>query len=144
MELANGCDDVCPMFRLMIMHLKERMKFVITDLTKNIIEKVKLESVPMVKKAMGNDLHEIILYGSCARGDFDKDSDVDIALLTGCDRIESKKYDHILSQIATELALKYFAVVNFVCLPKEEYDKKKAWYPYFKSIDAEGVSLYGR
>ncbi len=115
----------------------------ITDLTSNVIEKIKFESVPMVKKALGNDLYEIILYGSCARGDFNEDSDVDIALLTNCGRMELKRYESVLAQIATELALKYFAVVNFVCLPKEEYDEKKAWYPYFKSIDNEGVSLYG-
>lgn len=116
----------------------------ITDLTSNVIEKIKSESVPMVKKAMGTDLHEIILYGSCSRGDFNEDSDVDIALLTKCDRTGSKRYENVLAQIATELALKYFAVVNFVCLPKKEYDEKKAWYPFFKSIDNEGVSLYGR
>lgn len=116
----------------------------ITDLTCSVIEKIKFESVPMVKKALGNDLYEIILYGSCARGDFHEDSDIDIALLTKCDRTESEKYGRVLAQIATELALKYFAVVNFVCFPKEEYDKKKTWYPYFKSIDNEGICLYGR
>lgn len=116
----------------------------ITDLTSSVIEKIKSESVPMVKRALGNDLYEIILYGSCARGDFNEDSDIDIVLLTKCDRTESKKYGSVLAQIATELALKYFAVVNFVCLPKEEYDEKKVWYPYFKNIDHEGVSLYGR
>ncbi|MCM1244192.1 MAG: nucleotidyltransferase domain-containing protein [Roseburia sp.] len=113
----------------------------ITDLTSNVIEKIKLESVPMIKNALGTDLYEIILYGSCARGDFNKDSDVDIALLTKCDRTELKRYERVLAQIATELALKYFAVVNFVCFPKAEYDEKKAWYPYFKSIDTEGIRL---
>lgn len=116
----------------------------ITDLTYNVIEKVKRESVPLVKEALGNDLDEMILYGSCARGDFNKDSDVDIALLTRCSRTEAEKYGNALAKVATELALRYFAVVNFVCLPKAEYDEKKAWYPYFKSIDHEGVKLYGR
>ena len=116
----------------------------ITDLTDNIIEKIKRESVPMVREALGSDLCEIVLYGSCARGDFNEDSDIDIALLTKCGRTEAERYGRVLAQIATELALKYFAVVNFVCLPKEEYDEKKDWYPYFKSINNEGVRLYGR
>ncbi|MCM1181914.1 MAG: nucleotidyltransferase domain-containing protein [Roseburia sp.] len=116
----------------------------ITDLTNNVIEKIKYESVPIVKKALGDDLCDIILYGSCARGDFNKDSDIDIALLTKCGRIESGRYGHVLAQIATEFALKYFAIVNFVCLPKEEYDEKKEWYPYFKNINQEGISIYGK
>ncbi len=116
----------------------------ITDLTSNVIEKIKFESVPMLKEALGRDLSDVILYGSCARGDFHEDSDVDIALLTKCDRIEAERYGNVLAQIAAKLALKYFAVVNFACIPKEEYDEKKAWYPYFQSIDHEGVSLYGR
>jgi predicted nucleotidyltransferase len=116
----------------------------ITDLTSDVIEKVKSECVPMVKKALGDDLCNIIMYGSCARGDFNEDSDIDIALLTKCDRIEAQRYSYILAQVATELALKYFAIVNFVCLPKEEYNEKKEWYPYFKNIDCEGVILYGR
>ncbi|MCM1235078.1 MAG: toxin-antitoxin system, toxin component, partial [Ruminococcus flavefaciens] len=68
----------------------------------------------------------------------------DIALLTKCGRMESEKYRGVLAKIATDLAMKYFAVVNFVCLPKEEYNQKKAWYSYFRNIDREGVRLYGR
>ena len=66
----------------------------------------------------------MILYGSCARGDYTRESDVDIALLTKCDRMEAKKYDDGLDAIATQLAMKYFAVVNFVCLPQDEFIKK--------------------
>ena len=32
-----------------------------------------------------------ILYGSYARGDYSQDSDIDIALITRCDRITVKK-----------------------------------------------------
>ena len=38
------------------------------------IEKVKIEAAEMVKTLMGSDLIEIILYGSCARGDYTDDS----------------------------------------------------------------------
>ena len=56
---------------------------------------------------------KIILYGSCARGDYTEDSDIDIA------------------------------VVNFVCLPYEEYIDKNDWYDYFRNIKQEGRVLYG-
>ena len=97
----------------------------------------------MVREGMKEDLDTIVLYGSCARGDYSNDSDIDIALLMTCDRMESKKYTDLLAGIATVMALKYFAVINFVCLPKLEFAEKKSWYPYFRNIDREGEVLYG-
>lgn len=107
------------------------------------INSVKKETVDLICKAMGPDVSKIILYGSCARGDYTADSDIDIALLVKCDRIEAKRYTAVLAEIATKLAMKYFVVTNFVCLPDKEYEEKKSWYPYFKSIAMEGEVLYG-
>lgn len=112
-------------------------------LTNEIITKVKKEAFDSAHRLMGADLVEMVLYGSCARGDFKKDSDVDIALLTNCSRIEVKKYNDGLDTIATQLAMKYFAVVNFVCLPFDEFLEKKRWYGYFQNIEQEGEVIYG-
>ena len=57
--------------------------------------------------------------------------------------MEAKKYSEELADIATALAMKYFAVVNFVCLPADEFAEKKSWYAYFRNIDLEGEILYG-
>lgn len=113
------------------------------DLNKETIEKIKVEATEMIKDIMFPDLIKVILYGSCVRGTYTNDSDVDIALLTKCDRYEVKKYDDALAKIATELAMKYFVVVNFVPLPYDEFLEKKTWYSYFKNIDREGEVLYG-
>lgn len=112
-------------------------------LTNEIISKIKKEAFRSISCLMGNDLVKMILYGSCARGDYTEDSDVDIALLTKCNRMEVKKYDEGLDSIATQLAMKYFAIVNFVCLPHDEFIEKKTWYGYFRNIEQEGEVLYG-
>ncbi len=114
----------------------------ILSLNKEIIEKIKTEATDMIKETMLSDLKKVILYGSCVRGDFTQDSDIDIALLMKCDRYEAKKYDNVLAKIATELAMKYFAIVNFVTLPYDDFLEKKTWYSYFKNIDTEGEVLY--
>ena len=62
-------------------------------LTNEIISKIKKEAFELTHRLMGGDLKAVILYGSCVRGDFAEDSDVDIALLTRCNRKEGKKYD---------------------------------------------------
>ncbi len=113
------------------------------SLTNTVIENTSRDAVIAVKSALTDDIVKVILYGSCARGTYDEDSDVDIALITKCDRIEAKKYDDALAKISTELALKYFAIVNFVSIPEKEFQEKRSWYKYFKNIDTEGVLLYG-
>lgn len=112
-------------------------------LNHKIIDKVKQEATEMVKTLMGVDLSEVILYGSCARGDYTDDSDIDIALLVKCNRMEVKKYGDALAGISAKLAMKYFVVVNFVSLPYEEFLEKRTWYGYFRNIDIEGEVLYG-
>lgn len=108
-----------------------------------IIGKVKGEVTKSIITIMGKDLIKIVLYGSCARGDYTQDSDIDIALITACDRMEVKKYSEKLAEISMQMAMKYFAVVNFVCLPHVEFMRKKSWYLYFQNIDSEGEVLYG-
>ena len=114
-----------------------------TALNNDIIEKIKTETPDMIRAFMEKDLVKIILYGSCARGDYKKHSDVDIALLIKGNRTDAWKYSDKIDEVATELALKYFAVVNFVLLPYEEFEEKKNWYGYFKNIAKEGIKLYG-
>lgn len=108
-----------------------------------IINNVKAEVTDLVKNILKDDIIKIILYGSCARGDYTIDSDIDIALITACDRMDAKKYNDKLANVSMQLAMEYFAVVNFVCLPYTEFMKKKSWYAYFKNIDSEGEVLYG-
>ena len=112
-------------------------------LDEQTIYSVKKEVAVLTSELMKDDLAEVILYGSCARGDYSADSDIDIALITKCDRMEVKKYADALAGIATTLAMKYFAIVNFVCLPYDEFTTKKTWYAYFRNIDREGEVLYG-
>lgn len=108
----------------------------------NTLDAVKESIIREVPAMMGDDCRRIILYGSCARGDFNMDSDVDIAILTQNDRLENKKYNGRIDSIAADIAVKTMAVVNFVFLPFDEFMEKKSWYLFFKNIDRDGVVLY--
>ena len=85
-----------------------------------------------VKNIMGDDAVHVILYGSYARGDYNEESDVDIAILTKSNRLDVKRYDYPLSDIAYEMMNKYEMLVSFACIPFDEYEDKKGWYPFFK------------
>ena len=109
------------------------------DYEKRIAPAIKRSGMPT---SLQDDCREIILYGSCARGDFSSDSDVDVAILTDSDRETVKKYDSKIDDIATSIGIDTMAIVNFVCLPKKEFEEKNTWYPYFMNIKKEGIVLY--
>lgn len=104
-----------------------------------IVKDITVKDIPA---ALHDDCRQIILYGSCARGNFNDDSDVDIAILTECDRVQAKKYTPQLDDIAAKIGMDTMAVVNFVCLPLKEFNEKKGWYPYFMNIERDGIILY--
>ena len=118
--------------------LKENSKYKL-EFTLDKIKKIIIRDIPKVFK---DDCREIIMYGSCARGDFTDESDVDIAILTESDRETVKKYDSMIDDIATSIGIDTMAVVNFVCLPQKEFEEKSSWYPYFMNIKKEGIVLY--
>lgn len=110
---------------------------------KELIDNVITEFIKMVQERIGEDIIQCRLFGSCARGDYDDDSDIDIILLTNCNRQESEQYMDVLIDMVTELAMKYFVVVNALCVPYKEYQEKKSWYDFFVNIEREGQVIYG-
>jgi predicted nucleotidyltransferase len=113
-------------------------------LSDTVIDKIKNDVPLLVKEIMKNDLDKVILYGSCARGDFAMESDIDIAIIAHCNRLTAQKYGSALTDVSFELANRYLsAIVNFVCLPYDEYMEKKSWYSFYQNIDIDGEVLYG-
>ncbi|MBQ0059153.1 MAG: nucleotidyltransferase domain-containing protein [Lachnospiraceae bacterium] len=111
-------------------------------LNEHVIKLTETESVPMLKGLMQDDLKSVILYGSCVRGDYTEDSDIDLALITRCSREEANQYWDGLSWISADLASRFLTVTNFILCPADEYEEKKAWYPLYKNIASEGRIIY--
>ena len=107
------------------------------------IDKTKEYLKTHMPKVLKADLVQIVMYGSCARGDYGELSDIDIALITNCDRMEAKKYDDSLMDIVTDIAMELGTIVEYICIPLNEYNEKKTWYGYFKNIEKEGLVIYG-
>ena len=93
-------------------------------------------------EAFGKDLIEVILYGSYARGDFDSESDMDIALIFDSDRSDFEKYDSALNSIMTDFSLNDDILLSLTCIPISDFEKYKKALPYYRNIDLEGVRLH--
>lgn len=63
-----------------------------------------------IKNIYGNHIKRIILYGSYARGDFHKDSDIDIMVLVDLSDTQIESYSDALSELGFESF--YSNVVN--------------------------------
>lgn len=115
-------------------------RFEMNDAIIGSVKKTLQAELPSLLK---KDLRQVILYGSCARGDYNDDSDIDVAILTNCNRTDSKKYTKPLADLSADIAIDTYAIVNFACIPADEFESKKNKYLYFSNINRDGVSIYG-
>ncbi len=96
------------------------------------------EAKKRIKQLYKDNLDNIILYGSYARGDYSEYSDIDLLItLKEMASIsdERKKYINDIS----EISLKYDTVVSILPVNVEQYEINEK--PIFVNIHKEGVLL---
>lgn len=95
-----------------------------------------------IKELYGNDLKQVILFGSYARKEQTVDSDIDIFVIVD-DRLGSlKKKDNALYDTSYELTLSSGVPVHPMAVSKTQFDKWKNVYPLYREIQKDGVVLY--
>ncbi len=100
------------------------------------------EMAELLQRVYGERLKAVILYGSVARGTQTEDSDVDIMILVDGTDEQLRQYDEKLSDVSTDLALKYMKVFSIVDIKYQEYQEWKDISPFYKNVDKEGVVVY--
>ena len=88
---------------------------------------------------VGSRLRGLYVFGSKARGDYDSESDVDLAILIdGLDRETKRK---IIDCVA-DVEVKYFVVISSLVLSWKDFtDLKKRERRIAFDIEREGISL---
>ena len=106
---------------------------------RNIID----EFIKGVDEILGNRVKKVILYGSYARGDFNKDSDIDIMILTDLSDDEIVKYRSDIYGLAYDIEFDNNFDVTISPLVKN-IDKFNYWLealPFYMNVQKEGVVL---
>ena len=94
--------------------------------------------VKELKKKVGDDIIAIRLFGSKVRGDFEKDSDIDIFILV---KSKEETRDRI-SDIAADYVYEYNVPLAPVVYSVFEYEKNRDLGSFFfEQVEREGVPL---
>lgn len=111
--------------------------------TQKELDKILQKIVAKSRLAYGEELNGVILFGSYARGDNGKFADIDIMLLLNCEDAYAYKYRAIASDISSEVGLDTDEVISFSIAGRDDFEKKKSWYPFYRNVSQEGRFLYG-
>ena len=105
------------------------------------VDKEIQEFIKKIQQVLGNRLKKVILYGSYARGDYNKQSDVDIMILTDLSFKEIEEYRDRISDIAYDIELDTGIILSPVIKNIEKYNSRINFVPFYKNVQKEGVVL---
>lgn len=94
-----------------------------------------------VKEVLGNAYVQMVVYGSYARGDYRKDSDLDVFILADMRPEELSRYSGKIYDLAYDIGEEFQVEINPVIQSKEVYEHWKQTYPFFINISKEGVAV---
>lgn len=107
--------------------------------TKNELKQIIQKMAQIYHSVYGNDLVQIILYGSYARGDYDNESDVDIVAIVRGERTILQEQLKKVWDASSELELEYDTILSPTVIPYEEFEQYREDLPYYRNIAQEGV-----
>ena len=120
---------------------KAKENYGIISNDEEVVSAVK-DTVSFAKKALGEHLKAIILYGKCVSSQPSDSPDVELALKLS--RGYSKEgYDDLLD-FASIKEIEQGMVLEITCIEIEKYEEMKDAIPFYKKIQSEGIALWER
>ena len=96
-----------------------------------------------VRKILGKNLKQVILYGSYARGDYTEDSDIDIMVLTTLTDKEIEQIETEIYDLAFDFLMDYGVDINVVIKNEKQFNYWLGALPFYNNVQKEGVVLSG-
>ena len=109
---------------------------------KNFINIIK-ETKELCEILFQDKLYDFYLYGSYARGDYDKYSDIDLLITLNISDKEIIKYRKQIVNITNAILKKYDIMVSIVMVPLDRFMQYSKVLPFYRNILKEGIN-YGK
>lgn len=93
------------------------------------------------KKIYGINLRDVILYGSCARGDFANDSDIDIMILLDVAQEEIVEARKKILDVSDQIDLEYDVVLAPVIQSWRLYNQYMDVSRFYQNVEREGIKI---
>lgn len=96
-----------------------------------------------VRRILGKNLKQVILYGSYARGDYTEDSDIDIMVLTTLTDKEIEQIETEIYDLAFDYLMDYGVDISVVIKNEEQFNYWLGALPFYDNVRKEGIVLNG-
>ena len=104
-------------------------------------KKVLNSFLEIVNQILGNRIKKIILYGSYARGDYNKGSDIDIMILTDLTPKEIGQYSLQIWEKCADIEIDEGVIISPLIRNLDEFNSWINVKPFYMNIVNEGVVL---
>ena len=108
-------------------------------MTEEKIKKVMGRFSAEAKRIYGTSLRSVILYGSCARGNFEADSDIDILILLDMPRENISEARKKMLSVSDRLDWDYDVVLALVFQNYQVYQNYMAVSKFYQNVQKEGI-----
>lgn len=111
--------------------------------TQAMLTEILNKIVSYSKDIFEDKLTDVILFGSYARGDYDEESDVDVAVIVDVPQGEEHIYYKQLTKIIGDIdeQFNYAVLLAPVVISNKIYEAWKDDLPFYKNIQKEGVRI---
>lgn len=108
-------------------------------MTDEKIREIVMQFAAEARKIYGNTLRDVFLYGSCARGDFRQDSDIDLMILLDVPEKNINSERKKILEISDYLDRSYDVVLTPVFQSYQQFHKYMPVSAFYQNVLREGI-----
>lgn len=116
---------------------RQRAKFISkhSDLNKKLCEMCEV-----IGEIYTNNIDQIVLYGSYARGQETNESDIDMAIVLKSNQTD-QQYNQ-MTDVVVDYELDLGITLSIISIEQNEFEKWKKILPFYKNLVKEGIVLW--